>query len=426
MMKNSAYVLPDLLRRHGTSELCYRHIHWRSWTLSSISRTLSVDPRNCTFPVRQRPVRLLPHVYLYSPCSILNFGLSDPHPFVALPTPTQRNFSPAPAPPPKPRARTAADELEALLDDQDADGEPDEEVAVPSAPAVIPTLSSKQEEEEESEEDIPIAKIVPKLSKPPPAKSKPATKPPKPTPIPLAAKAKPPTNGKNKVTPENGSTSSKKRSYEAATVSSVEEPASRRVAPAAPSPPKRARVSPPPAPKEPVGLALPTSSGPDPLAHLASYGASSSNVIADAGAESGDDDQWEEVPATITTASTTGLALPKPPAPAPVSAEPYIPILTMEEVDGDTVDPDEGEEINMDEFAEDLERELQGDDAGGEDLYGDPFGDEDGEDMVEETILPVPTAPTGRPMSLNAYAGGAAQDDDDDDYSSSEDSDDDE
>ncbi|EIM88544.1 uncharacterized protein STEHIDRAFT_130457 [Stereum hirsutum FP-91666 SS1] len=328
-------------------------------------------------------------------------------------------------------AASPADDLEAQLldglEDEDAEGEPDDEMFPPPAPshlssttASAPAPPKQEEEEEDSEEDIPIAATVsipiPKLSRPPPAKAKSAAaaSKAKPTPVPTATKAKASVaKGKAKATTTNGSTSSNKRSYEAANGPDVEELVISRPAPTTvptPSPPKRARMSPPPPPpKESFSLALPTPSGPDPLAHH-SYGSSVSAPVAAATAdpqvESDDEDMWDDV---VPASSTTAIA-------SAIDGDDAVPD------GGDGDEDEEGEEIDMQAFEADIEREMGM--SGQEE--GDGGDDDDDGELFEETI-PIPQVQppqTGRPMSLNAYAGGGVQDDDDD-YSSSEDSDDD-
>ena len=101
------------------------------------------------------------------------------------------------------------------------------------------------------------------------------------------------------------------------------------------------------------------------------------------------------------------------------SGLPPAPSLREEEAemgDGD----DDGEEINVDQFAELMNQELLGDEEDGDGDMEDIFGDAaDANGGYEEPSHGL------KPMSLNQFAGGALVDDDDDDSSSSEESDDD-
>ncbi|KAI0260962.1 RNA polymerase II transcription elongation factor-domain-containing protein [Gloeopeniophorella convolvens] len=324
---------------------------------------------------------------------------------------------PTPAPVHTP-ARTAADELEAQIEagfaeadvDADADGEPD------------PSFSAKQEEEEE---EIPIARIVPpppkQQPKPIPPLVSPTSKPkarplkktapvpstvPAPSPVPApasvtAAVVPPPksrgTGGSKPVKPR--AAVPPKRTLEHADDEGFE--INVPLAPAAPPPSvsKRARASsPPPAAMSASSftLALPTPSGPDPLAHQGLYASTSTSAIAPAAAADSDDD-WDEIIG--------------PSDPTPARAAPQDLTIPLQ---GQTQAHDEEEDDGLD-F---LERELLG-----EDEPEDADGDEDEE--IEEVPVPVPPVRVGGgPVSMNQFVTGetAVIEDYDDEYSSSEES----
>ena len=113
-----------------------------------------------------------------------------------------------------------------------------------------------------------------------------------------------------------------------------------------------------------------------------------------------DEDEWDEVAGTETGVATG---------------------VNNDDDDGSIfgdgfADGEEGEEINIDQFAAEMDQELGGMEGGEED-------DGDMEDIFGEVEEPV--AQIGRPMSLNQFAAGGLDDDPDDDYSSSSDESDD-
>ncbi|KAL5530437.1 hypothetical protein ACEPAF_6695 [Sanghuangporus sanghuang] len=139
------------------------------------------------------------------------------------------------------------------------------------------------------------------------------------------------------------------------------------------------------------GLALPSPGG---IVSLPGPGTAANQI------DDEDDDEWDEVAGTGAVAATG-----------------------VNEDDGSIfgdgfADEEEGEEINIDQFAAEMNQEL-------EDMEG---GEEDGGDMEDifGTVEEPSQQLTGRPMSLNQFAAGGIDDDPDDDYSSSsEESDDD-
>lgn len=158
-------------------------------------------------------------------------------------------------------------------------------------------------------------------------------------------------------------------------------------------PAKRAKISPP-------RLALPASK-PSNSAGLSSPGGFATLPGPPAGHDDEDDeDEWDEVAGGDHTVNAN-----------PGGGD-----------DGSIFggEPDEGEEINLDEFAAEMDQELLG---GLEEEDGD--GDADGE--MEDIFGEVEPAPVLKPMSLNQFAGGGTVgvDDVDDDYSSSSDESDD-
>lgn len=174
--------------------------------------------------------------------------------------------------------------------------------------------------------------------------------------------------------------------------------------------------APPPPPARPsFSLALPTASGPDPLAHHqgAYNGAPSSAAGA---AES--DDEWDEILAQPDRTQHGG------------SHQQQEPSLTI------TIEDEADDGLDF------LERELLGEDEpmadadGDGDVDGDE-GDEEGDEDMEELMLSMleEVAPTPRPggggagagpVSMNQFVGGGiAVEDEDDEYSSSEESDED-
>ena len=102
-----------------------------------------------------------------------------------------------------------------------------------------------------------------------------------------------------------------------------------------------------------------------------------------------DGDEWDNVvPATTTMASN---------------------VITAGE-DASVFGDDDGEEINVDQFAELMNQELLGDEEDGDGDMEDIFGDAaDANGGYEEPSHGL------KPMSLNQFAGGALVDDDDDD-----------
>ncbi|ETW84529.1 hypothetical protein HETIRDRAFT_473198 [Heterobasidion irregulare TC 32-1] len=308
--------------------------------------------------------------------------------------------SPLPhAPEPPSNARSAfkaptTEEIEAELLEglEDADGEPDDEV---------PTRPLPQEEEEEEEEDIPIAAKFQKRPapaqppRPPPPKPKPAL-PHKPTPAekpPLALPSQPPPPKPRAPPKPKAKPASNKRVHDDPDVEELE--INR------PSPVKRARASPPPPPPPPVqptfSLALPTASGPDPLAHQAAFAPPVSPApplpapLADS-----DDDEWDEVAAPITA-----------------TMQPLTIVMTEDNGDdNDGGDDEDDEDEEGEEFDDIFQAQMEAVEM-----------DEDDGDGLFPPDEPQPVS-TGRPISMNALARGVA-DEDSDDYSSSSESDDD-
>ncbi|TFY67597.1 hypothetical protein EVG20_g3879 [Dentipellis fragilis] len=296
---------------------------------------------------------------------------------------------------PTPTQRTAADELEAQILEglEDAEGEPDDGY-LPSVPALPMKV-----EEEEGEIEAPIAAKVP-VAKAPRPKAIPASKPKaveKPKPIekpqtvkklkpdekPAAAILPPRPRPTPKAKPK---TSTAKRPPPHADVEEIEF--------SRPPPPKRARPTPPPPPAPPkpqsFSLALPTSAGPDPLAHQTTYAPETTALQPDS-----DDEDWDEVAAPAISVATISMQVDPPQ-------------LSIHEDD----DGDEPEDIGIDEeditaFEADLERELE---LSAEEEAASSPG------MIEEP----PTR--GGPISLNQFAGGVAEDYDD--FTSSDESDD--
>jgi len=162
------------------------------------------------------------------------------------------------------------------------------------------------------------------------------------------------------------------------------------------------------------GLALPSVSGPDPLAHQGLYNnnynsgttaaggaaasaSASASISVPGGMES--DDEWDEI-------------LAQPDRPTSSSAQQQEALMITIEEEGDD---------GLDDF---LERELLGEDEPMAD--GDGDGDDDDDEDLEEAIIGgygSSSVPALGPMSMNRFAGGDAMvEDEDDDYSSSEES----
>jgi hypothetical protein len=266
-----------------------------------------------------------------------------------------------------------------LAVEEDADGEPDDELE-----EILPLSQNarKEEEEEEEEEEGIVVAPAPAPPRPPPkTKSGRSSKPnPARRESNAATKSKPPNKTKGKAKRE-------------APVSDFEEEDLEFGQPARKT--KRARPHPAPPPSE--GLSLPGSSStfhPSaapyssslPLSNKASaYVPPPSHPIVTA---SDSEEDWEPVPAHNIL-------------------DPF--------AKNDDGDLEEGEEIDVSEFEAEMNEEL---------------GDSD--DFLAAAVSPEPesaqasTPLTGRPMSLNQFArggGDASQDDDDD--STSEESDDD-
>ena len=87
--------------------------------------------------------------------------------------------------------------------------------------------------------------------------------------------------------------------------------------------------------------------------------------------------------------------------------------MSVDEPDG------EGEEIDMDLFAEELNDQLNG---GGAEQEQEGQGLEEEDDWLAGAVSPVAER---QPISLSQFAGGGADFGDDDDYSSSDESDED-
>lgn len=159
-------------------------------------------------------------------------------------------------------------------------------------------------------------------------------------------------------------------------------------------------------------LALPTASGPDPLAHQGIYNNNNNNYNSGTAAAGGaapsastvsggmeSDDEWDEI-----------LAQPDRPTSSSVNH------LNQQQQEALTITIEEEGDDGFD-F---LERELLGEDEPMAD------GDEDEEEDLEEAIIGgygPSSVPASGPVSMNRFAGGDAMvEDEDDDYSSSEDS----
>ncbi|KAF7792121.1 hypothetical protein EIP86_003151 [Pleurotus ostreatoroseus] len=172
-----------------------------------------------------------------------------------------------------------------------------------------------------------------------------------------------------------------------------------------PSPPKRARRSPSPKskPKEEFSLALPGGPG-------ISLPPAPPVAAPDPAADSDESEEWDDV--LPVSSNVPPVPMPPPPGHAIVmeEIEPEPTRIPPPQEDGE----DEGEEIDEDLFAAQLDEHL--------------VDEEDGEGEPAMSPLSDPHA-AGVPMSMNAYAGGSAGeniwgDDDDDDDSDSDDSDD--
>jgi hypothetical protein len=160
-------------------------------------------------------------------------------------------------------------------------------------------------------------------------------------------------------------------------------------------------------------LALPTASGPDPLAHQGLYtnnggtaaaggAAAAASISVSGGMES--DDEWDEI-----------LAQPDRPTSSSANQQPEEALTITIEEEGDD---------GLDDF---LERELLGEDEPMADGDVDVDGDEDEEEDLEEAIIGgyggSSSVRASGPISMNRFAGGDAMvEDEDDDYSSSEES----
>ncbi|KAI0317736.1 hypothetical protein OF83DRAFT_1171738 [Amylostereum chailletii] len=278
---------------------------------------------------------------------------------------TQPVSSPASAPEParptprKPAHRTAVDELEAELLDglEDADGEPDDSQG-PVASAPQPSRRGV-EDDEDDEEDIPIAATFsPSRAKTAPVKPKPVKKSNVPPPPPKV-KAQP----KKAKAPATSTTN--KRPIQSTDVEEFQ--ISR------PPPPKRRKPSPPPPPPPKVfSLALPTSSGPDPLAYATSFAPEVETFSAPTPpspqADLDDDEdegEWDVVAAL-------------PPAP-------------MEELSDPVPDPlveDEEMDFIAAAFGEDPDQMDEG-------------------DVGDTSFAPAPPVSAGGPISLDDYVGDA-------------------
>ncbi|KAI0253135.1 RNA polymerase II transcription elongation factor-domain-containing protein [Lactifluus subvellereus] len=372
----------------------------------------------------------------------LNFECKAPPRTRTAASPPTASSSSAQTPQRSP-VRTAADELEAQLEDAsssldidgdaDADGEPDPSFLLApeeegqdavEGPSVhhtpTPRPSHKKAAPLPPTQQVKSRPAPSKKSAPPPALSAPtpqsakaarvsavaapgSSSKPKPKPVlpPAPATAAPP-----HTTP-----SSTKRSAAAENPDVEDFEIRGPIAPVSTSTTKRTtKAGAPPASGQAssFSLALPTASaGPDPLAHQGLYGGTS----ATSAGPMESDDEWDEVlaPSQHTTSEQTWS----------------IPV-------------EDDAEAEADDGLDFLERELLGEDepAGDGDADADGDGDEDLErDLEDEMIMMVDAPATGHvsrvgggggPVSMNQFAGGDAPvEDDDDDYSSSEESDED-
>jgi hypothetical protein len=417
------------------------------------------QPRTRPTPSRTFP---FPHTSLLCPHLTLTLVLAP-----AASTSTQT--------PQRSPARTAADELEAQLeggrldtpdgdDDADADGEPDP--SFPPARTAVEELEDGEEEEEDGE--VPLARTV-QLKKTTTPRARPvqpkATAPPMQPPPPQTQEREPAQSAKNRPTPasvkKSVPTGTKARTSAAhaqppkppraakppaaSPTTAAPAPSAKRAAassaataerrlpddvedfeirgPIAPSNTTKrgggaASAPPPPPPVQPsFSLALPTASGPDPLAHH--------QGLYNGTAES--DDEWDEILAQPDRAQPSHHHHHHHHHHHGTSQVPSSLTITIEDEADDGLD-----------F---LERELLGEDEPMVDVDGDgdgdADGDEEGDEDMEELMLTMleEVAPTPRPggggagagpMSMNQFVGGSiAVEDEDDEYSSSEESDED-
>ncbi|KAI0676780.1 RNA polymerase II transcription elongation factor-domain-containing protein [Trametes maxima] len=312
----------------------------------------------------------------------------------------------------------------------------------------------KREEEEESEGEIPEPPKSKPPSRPTAPTSQPKTKPPAPAPQPAPQAAPrslppslPPKPAPTVVPPKpkprpvttpastnaNGK-GPKKRELPADAEETLEV---RR--PAQAPPPKKAKVV-PEKKKEPVALALPGSGSSSGIVLPSASNSSvpqvpaalslpdSSTIVSLPSAPAApalpppeavidsDEEDWDEVPPTITSAT----------AAAPLSAAAPLPprVIMMEEIEPEPspfsqpsrADDVEEVEIDMAAFEEELKEQL-----GEPEPEPEPEADED--DFLAGAMSPEAER---QPVSLSAFVGGGGADfGDDDDYSSSDDSDDD-
>ncbi|KAI0288261.1 RNA polymerase II transcription elongation factor-domain-containing protein [Russula brevipes] len=355
--------------------------------------------------------------------------------------------------------RTAADELEALLEDTgtglgadpdaDAEGEPDPSFFAP-----------KEEEEEEEEEMAGVAGVAARAAPPPPPPAAQST----------TSKARPTSSKKSASAPTSTPHSTKAARMSAAAPAPA--PSSKpRPRPVPPAPPtasapstalpsaKRAALehrdvedfeirgpiapasaarrastattttmtaSPAPPPSaQGFSLALPTASaGPDPLAHQGLYHGHGGGAAAGGGATAPameSEDEWDEILGHSDNHPTPGHA-----SHPQQQQQQQITITLEEEADDDGLDFLERELLGEDEPMADGDRDGDGDgDVDGDGDGDGGYGDED-EDLEEEIIHASSRVGAGAgPMSMTQFAGGdVAVDDEDDDYSSSEESED--
>ncbi|THH20266.1 hypothetical protein EW146_g1056 [Bondarzewia mesenterica] len=293
-------------------------------------------------------------------------------------------------PPPPSVGKTTSDLVKML----EGELEEVEEGELEDDPAPVPTiqqLRAKEEEEEEEEEEIPIAaqQLKPPATARPPLPRAKTALPPAPnstanslltSPLPAAPKSH---------TPAKSKSNSNKRAYAHADVEDFEIKR--------PSLAKRARTTPPPPVSQTFSLALPSPSGPDPLAHQKVFVAPAPPALPPQPAspsqlDSDDEGGWDEIA-----------------TPAPAT---YVPPPSSMQVDEEEV-----QEFDADAFAAEVDDVLTWDQV------EDEEDDENGDGLFPPDVDEAPVA--SRPISLNAYAGGLAEDDDDDSFSSSDSSDED-
>ncbi|KDR74480.1 hypothetical protein GALMADRAFT_587787 [Galerina marginata CBS 339.88] len=345
-----------------------------------------------------------------------------------------RPTSPSPAPsvsPNKGKAKQEDYDLDQTMSglDEDAEGEDDFEEVVPSS---APVKFEEEEEEEGEEIEVPLVQVIrpkpqpppqkparavkplpsrveakapaatpsqpPKVKVPPPAPPAAAAPPPAMAPAPSKAKAAQPKPKKVKpATPISASIPAPSASY-AGEEMEFGKPSKR----ARPSTPQHPPPKPAPAPRSPVVLSLPAP-------------APASPVLAPQADTSEDEEDWEQVPTASTAMSQDGngstgfdLSLEEE-LEGDIfgdgfgDAEPY--------ADRDRYGDGDGEEIDENAFAMELDQQMEESEGDVED------------DFLAAAVSPEPEQ-ARQPISLNRLAsGGGAVGDSDDEFSSSDESD---